>query len=291
MSTNREIDAVTGVETTGHEWDGIKELNKPLPRWWIWTFYATILWSIGYWIVYPAWPTLHGYTAGIWGYSQRAAVTAEVKAGKNTDIQKTNRELLEKTPLADVKKNAELLRFAIAGGKAAFAENCAPCHGRGAQGSTGYPNLADDDWLWGGTIEDIHKTLLVGIRAGNKQTRESAMPKFGIEKLLQPAQIELMADYVMSLSNLGPAPAADKGAPALFKAQCAQCHGEDGKGKMDQGAPNLTDPIWLYGKSRDQVVESIRTGRGGVMPAWAGRLDPITVKALAVYVHSLGGGK
>jgi len=284
-----EIDEVTGVATTGHEWDGIKELNKPLPKWWLLTFYVSIVWSIGYWIVYPAWPLANGYTKGIWDYSQRATVAAELQAGK--DAQAGMRDLLGKTPLADVRKNAELLRFANAAGAASFQTNCAPCHGRGAQGFVGYPNLNDDDWIWGGTVDEIHKTIEFGIRNGNEQARAIAMPRFGLDRMLDDGKIGDVAEYVLSLSGkAGDKAAAERGA-ATYKEQCTVCHGDDGKGKVDQGAPNLVDGIWLYGGSKAQVVESIRTGRGGSMPAWGPRLDAATVKSLAVYVHSLGGGK
>jgi cytochrome c oxidase cbb3-type subunit 3 len=289
VSTKREVDPVTGTETTGHEWDGLKELNKPLPAWWLYTFYATILWSIGYWVVYPAWPTFNDYTHGIWGYSQRSVVSSEVKAAQQA--QAGMRELLGKTPLRDVRQNAELLRFAMAGGAAAFQTNCAPCHGRGAQGAAGYPNLNDDDWMWGGDLEAIHKTILHGIRTGQKEARDSQMPRYGTDNLLQPNQIADVAAFVLSLSR--PAEdreAATRGAP-VYKEQCASCHGEQGRGNPELGAPNLTDGIWLYGGSKTAVVDSIRTGRGGMMPAWMGRLDAVTLKALAVYVHSLGGGK
>jgi cytochrome c oxidase cbb3-type subunit 3 len=288
MST-REVDHVTGVETTGHEWDGVKELNKPLPRWWVWTFYATIVWAIGYQIAYPAWPTLSGYTKGMLGHSQRAVVASEVSAAKAAQAQ--YREKLAATPLAQVKADADLLRFAIAGGAAAFQANCAPCHGRGAQGFAGYPNLNDDDWLWGGSIEDIHKTISFGVRSERKEARTSQMPRYGLDKLLDDKQISDSAEYVLSLTGKASDQAAVARGKTLFAEQCATCHGADGKGKQEQGAPNLTDAIWLYGDSRQAIVESIRTGRGGMMPAWAGRLDPETLKALAVYIHSLGGGK
>ncbi len=285
----RDIDAVTGVETTGHEWDGIKELNKPLPRWWLLTFYVSIIWAIGYWIAYPAWPTMTGYTKGVLGYSQRATVAADVAAGRAAQAG-----LLAKvaaTPLADIAKDPELQRFAVAGGAASFQTNCAPCHGRGAQGQVGYPNLNDDDWIWGGKIGDIEQTILYGIRSGHKKGRESQMPRFGLDNLLQPEQIADTAEYVLSLSGKSTDKAsADKGA-VTFKEQCATCHGDDGKGKIEQGAPNLTDSIWLYGGTKAAIVESIRTGRGGQMPAWVDRLDPATVKSLAVYVHGLGGGR
>ncbi len=285
----REIDEVTGVETTGHEWDGIKELNKPLPRWWLLTFYASIVWAIGYWVVYPAWPLANGYTKGIWNYSQRVEVASELKAG--LEAQAGMRALLDKTPLADVRKDPELLRFASAAGAAAFQTNCAPCHGRGAQGFTGYPNLNDDDWLWGGSVEEIHKTIQFGIRSGDERARASQMPKYGLEALLDDAQINDVAEYVLSLTKTSTDSAAATRGAAIFKEQCALCHGDDGKGKVEQGAPSLADGIWLYGGKKEQVVESIRTGRGGMMPAWAPRLDATTVKALAVYVHSLGGGQ
>lgn len=287
--SKKYVDEVTGVETTGHEWDGLQELNKPLPKWWLYTFYVCIVWAIGYMIVYPAWPTMNDYTKGIWGYSQRATVAAEVKAGK--DAQAALRTQIEKTPFAQIKSNPDLLRFAQAGGRAAFAENCAPCHGRGAAGGKGYPNLNDDEWIWGGKVEQVHETILYGIRSTEKKTRDSAMPKFGIDKLLDEKQINDAAEYVLSLTGkAGDKAAADRGAK-LFTEQCASCHGEKGQGNQELGAPSLTDAIWLYGSDKKDVFESIWTGRGGMMPAWTGRLDPVTIKSLAVYVHSLGGGK
>ena len=183
----RDVDEVTGIETTGHEWDGLKELNKPLPRWWALTFYATILWAIGYWVVYPAWPTLGGYTRGMLGYSQRATVADEVKAAQAA--QGTLRDQLAAASLEQIKREPDLLRFALAGGGAAFQANCAPCHGRGAQGFVGYPNLNDDDWIWGGTIEDIHKTITNGVRSDQKDARASQMPRYGLDKLLEDARV------------------------------------------------------------------------------------------------------
>lgn len=285
----REIDDVTGVETTGHEWDGIKELNKPLPKWWLFTFYATILWAAGYWIVYPAWPTINGYTRGWLNYSQRETVkqeVAEAQAGHGHFRQK-----LEQTPLDAIKLDADLYRFAMAAGAVAFQNNCAACHGRGAQGLTGYPNLNDDDWLWGGRLEDIHKTITVGIRSDHKESRASQMPRFGADKLLPDADISDVVEYVLSLSGKSADAAAISRSRKTFADQCASCHGADGKGNLELGTPNLTDPISLYGDSRQAVRESVSTGRGAMMPAWAGRLDPATLNALTVYVHGLGGGK
>ncbi len=289
MSDKREIDDVTGVETTGHAWDGIKELNKPLPKWWLMTFYVSIVWAIGYMIVYPAWPTLNGYTKGIWGYSQRAVVSEEIEGAKTA--QATFRTALEKTPLAEVKNDPDLLRFAMVGGAASFATNCAPCHGRGAQGFAGYPNLNDDDWLWGGSLADIEKTIHYGIRSGHKDSRIGDMPKYGIDGLLQPTEIDDAAEFVLSLTKRATDAAAAARGAKTFGEQCATCHGAEGKGNVELGAPNLTDDIWLYGGGKPAIVQSIATGRGGSMPAWHGRLDPVTLKSLAVYVHSLGGGK
>lgn len=290
MSDHHEIDHATGVPTTGHVWDGdLKELNKPLPKWWLYTFYATIIWSIGYWVAYPAWPSLTDYTKGMLGYSARASVTEEVQA--THAAQASYRKELAETPLDAVRSKPELLRFATASGAAAFGSNCAPCHGRGAQGGVGYPNLNDDDWIWGGKIEDIHKTIAVGIRSDHTDTRISEMPKFGIDQMLTPEQISDVAEHVLSLSGKSTdSAAAGKGA-TIFAEQCAACHGEKGTGNQEMGAPNLTDAIWLYGADKKDVIRSIETGRGGKMPAWAGRLDDVTVKALAVYVQSLGGAK
>ena len=287
--SRKEIDEVTGVETTGHEWDGIKELNKPLPRWWLWTFYATIIWSIGYWVLYPAWPTMAGYTQGVLGYSQRATVAEEVAAARAA--QGKFRDTLAATPLDQVKDDPELLRFAMAGGAAAFATNCAPCHGRGAQGFVGYPNLNDDEWLWGGSLEDIHTTIRFGIRSGHEEARDSQMPRFGLDGLLDNRQITDTAEYVLSLSGRATDNAAAGRGREVFAEQCVSCHGDDGKGNVGLGAPDLTDAIWLYGGTKTAVIESIRTGRGGQMPLWEGRLDPVTIKSLAIYDHSLGGGQ
>ncbi|MCH9765914.1 MAG: cytochrome-c oxidase, cbb3-type subunit III [Alphaproteobacteria bacterium] len=286
----KEIDQVTGTETTGHVWDDdLRELNKPLPRWWLYTLYATIIWAIGYWIAYPAWPLVNDYTKGVLGVSQRATVTQKIEDAKKA--QSSSWALLESTPLDQVSGNPELLRFASASGKAAFGENCAPCHGRGAQGFTGYPNLNDDDWIWGGTIDDIQTTILYGIRTDHEDARSSEMPKFGADEILDRKQIGDVTEYVLSLSNLSTNAESSARGKELYAAQCVACHGENGKGNTELGAPNIADSIWLYGSKKEDIMQTVHTGRGGKMPAWESRLDPLTVKALAVYVHSLGGGK
>jgi cytochrome c oxidase cbb3-type subunit 3 len=286
---SRQSDGATEVETTGHEWDGITELNKPLPKWWLYVFYATIIWSIGYWAVYPAWPLVSSYTKGWFGYSQREKVAEQLDQAKAAKAA-FRREIAE-SDLAVISANPELLSFALAGGEAAFGDNCAPCHGRGAQGGFGYPNLRDDSWLWGGSLDAIHQTITHGIRANDPDTRTSQMPAFGRMGLLNAAQVNDVAEFVMSLSGRADDhEAAERGAN-IFADNCSPCHGKDGKGNQTVGAPDLTDELWLYGGDKPTIAETIINARNGVMPAWGGRLDPETIKELAIYVHSLGGGQ
>ena len=290
MSEHQDIDHVSGRSTTGHEWDGIKELNTPLPRWWVLTFYATIVWAIGYWIVYPAWPLVTGYTTGVLHYTNRAAVAEDL--ARLEALRGEKLAVLGKASLPDIEKDPALLSLARARGKTVFADNCAPCHGSGAAGAKGYPNLNDDDWLWGGTLDQISQTIQFGARSGNGKAHEGQMLAFGRDGILKADQIVTVANYVRSLSGLSTAPGFDAAAgKRIFAENCASCHGDAGKGNLEFGAPNLTDQIWLYGSDEATIIETITNGRAGVMPAWTGRLDPITIKALTVYVHSLGGGK
>jgi cytochrome c oxidase cbb3-type subunit 3 len=290
MSEQR-IDPVTGTSTTGHEWDGLEELNTPLPRWWLWLFYLTIVWSIGYWIVYPAWPLVASHTKGLFQWNSRSAVVEDVAALKASRAGMESR--IAAATLQQIVEDSQLLAFARAQGRAAFADNCAACHGAGAAGAKGYPNLNDDDWIWGGKLEDIAQTIRHGVRSADDQTRSGpAMPAFGRDGILKLAEIEDVADYARSLSGLPTDPKADltRGAK-IFADNCAVCHKPDGSGDRSTGAPNLRDKIWLYGSSKAVIVEGLVNGRGGVMPAWSGRLDETTLKSLAVYVYSLGGGE
>lgn len=282
----KEVDTITGTETTGHEWDGIKELNTPLPKWWLYVFYATIVFSVIYMVFYPAVPSLSGYTRGLLNYSTREQLVqdlAEVRQARSTWLDR-----FEASTVEEIEQDPELLRYAMAGGHVIFADNCAPCHGAGGAGRPGYPVLADDVWLWGGSLDAIHQTLLYGIRSGHDDTRVSDMPAFGKDGLLQREEIGAVTDHVLALAGQGE---ANTQGAQIFEEQCAACHGEDGTGNPELGAPNLTTGIWLYGGSRQDIIAQVSNPRHGVMPAWSGRLSDAEIKQLTVYVHSLGGGQ
>lgn len=286
MTEHKDIDEHSGVETTGHEWDGLKELNHPAPRWWLWVFFVTVIWSIAYWIVYPAWPTLSGNTQGTAGWSSHQKLANDQKEILDRRGEYANQ--ITSHSLQEIENDPALYAFAIAGGKTMFKENCSACHGTGAQGGRGYPNLNDDDWLWGGTLEDIYHTIKVGIRSTHDDTRSSQMPAFGRDGILKPEQTAAVADHVLSLST-GKGN-SEEGA-ALFKQNCSACHGDAGQGNRQMGAPNLADAIWLYGGTKKDIASQVSNPRHGVMPTWESRLPDDTIKQLAIYVHSLGGGE
>lgn len=293
MSDNKkpEKDKFSGVETTGHEWDGIKELNNPAPRWWLLVFIICIIWSVGYWVVYPAWPTIEAHTKGAFGWTTKKELAESQK--ELLAIRGKFAGQLSATPLADISKDPQLFEYARQAGLAAFKQNCAACHGSGGQGGKGFPNLNDDDWLWGGKLDEIHTTLRVGIRSTHKDTRVSQMPSFGRDGILKHEEIEDVASYVEQLNKGDKAEqteARTRGAK-IFADNCAACHGNNGEGGRSVGAPRLNDAIWLYGGDKKSIVESITNAHAGVMPSWEGRLDDDTIKALAIYVHSLGGGE
>ena len=290
MAEGKRIDRETGTPTVGHEWDGIEELDTPMPRWWLWTLYATIVWAIGYTVVYPAWPMLEGATKGAWNWSSRDQLQAELQA--EAKRRRVTELALAQLPIERLPQDSRLLNAAVQGGAAAFKVNCVQCHGSGAAGTKGYPNLNDDDWLWGGDLKTIHQTLQHGIREpGNGETRVSMMPAFGRDGLLKADEITAVAAYVSTLSGAEKPTALSQQGASLFATNCAACHGSTGKGNRSLGAPNLSDQIWLYGGDRDSIAETITNSRGGIMPSWDRRLDPVTVKMLAAYVHSLGGGE
>jgi cytochrome c oxidase cbb3-type subunit 3 len=282
-------DELSGIDTTGHEWDGIRELDNPLPRWWLWIFYASILFAIGYWVVMPAWPSLTGYTKGVFGQSDRADVGRAMEA---LNAQRgAGAKVLKTASLQQIEQSPELQAYALAVGQSVFGDNCATCHGAGGAGGKGYPNLRDDIWIWGGALEDIHTTLQFGIRSEHPDTRLSQMPAFGRDGLLNAAQISDLTELVVSWSGRKADTAAVARATPLFAEQCSACHGVGAQGDPKQGAPNLTDGDWIYGADRTSISGQIHAGRGGVMPAWGQRFSPETLKALAVYVHANAGGQ
>ena len=283
------IDPATGMSTTGHSWDNIEELNFPLPRWWLWTFYATIVWAIGYWVVYPAWPLVSSYTTGTFGWHSRDAIIVDMDELKAKRAEQTTK--LASASLEQIRTDPNLLNIANAQAKVVFADNCATCHGDSGIGAKGgYPNLQDDDWLWGGTLEQIQATITDGARFSTDYGHQGSMTPFA--DVLKKEEISLLADYVRSLSGLPSEAKPDlEKAKQLFADNCAVCHGDDAKGNQELGSPNLTDGIWLYGSDKATIVETITKGRGNTMPAWKDRLDAETIKALTVYVHSFGGGK
>ena len=285
------------VETTGHVWDeDLEEWNNPLPRWWVWTFYATLVWGLIYTIAYPAWPLVDRATSGFLGYSSRAEVAADIDAVEQANA--SNMESLATIELASLSDNADLQNFAVNAGAAIFRANCSQCHGAGAAGvqASGYPNLLDDDWLWGGSIDEIAYTVSHGIR--NEQSydsRWSEMSAFG--EILEEEEIAQVVAYVRSISNQEADASLAAAGETVFLDNCASCHGDDGAGMRDLGAPNLTDAIWLYGGSEELLTETITYSRFGVMPAWneefrgASGLSMAEVNAVAAYVHQLGGGE
>ncbi|RWG06311.1 cytochrome-c oxidase, cbb3-type subunit III [Mesorhizobium sp.] len=286
--SSEHIDEISGIATTGHEWDGIRELNNPLPRWWVITFYITIAWALAYTIAYPAWPMISSATQGVLGFSSRNDVKNEMAAAETAKAQYV--AAIQAKSVSEISADNALREFAVAAGGAAFRVNCVQCHGSGAQGSTGFPNLNDDDWLWGGKTDQIQQTITHGIRfATDADTRQSEMTAFA--DVLKPDQIAEVSAYVASLSG----PVQDKNlvgpGAKVFADNCAACHGENAKGNRELGAPDLTDAIWLYGSSEAAIAAQVRAPHNGVMPAWGGRLGETTVKELAVYVHSLGGGE
>ncbi|MCY6381344.1 cytochrome-c oxidase, cbb3-type subunit III [Hoeflea prorocentri] len=286
--SEKQIDEISGVETTGHEWDGIKELNTPMPRWWVWTFYATIVWAVGYMIAYPAIPLINSATTGLLGYSSRANVDRDIAAAKADQSQYLDR--IAQMPVEEISGHPDLLQFAVAGGSAAFKVNCVQCHGSGAQGSPGYPNLNDDGWLWGGDINAIYDTIAHGVRwEADDDSRFSDMPVYA--DLLEPGEIRQVAAYVYGLSGTPSDPALAEAGATIYAEQCAACHSDDGTGDVEFGAPNLADAIWLYGGTEDEIAQQVANPQHGVMPGWADRLGDPVIKQLAVFVHSLGGGQ
>ena len=278
------IDELTGRQTMGHEFDGIEELNTPMPRWWLWTFYLTILWGIGYTIAYPAWPIVSGATEGLLGYSTRAEVTADIADHEMSNVALVTE--LNAVDLTAFDPQSDLHRYAVARGASVFRAQCSQCHGSGAAGAVGYPNLLDNDWLWGGTLEEVAYSVRHGIRnETDGDARYSQMPAF--DDMLEPSEIEALVTFVPTLADAD----WDSAGAVVYADNCASCHGERGLGDRSLGAPNLADAIWLYGGDSASLAQTITNARFGVMPAWGQRLSEEDVRAVSTYVHSLGGGE
>jgi cytochrome c oxidase cbb3-type subunit III len=289
VPTKIEKDVVTGQETTAHEWDGLRELNTPLPKWWIYVLYATIAWAAVWFVLYPSVPWVNGYFHGVLGYSQRAAVNEDVLAVMAQRAVTMDR--IKALSFGEIRKDPQLMAAAQISGRIAFADNCQPCHAAGGGGQPGYPALAAGAWIWGGTLDAIQQTITHGIRSGDSAAHESQMPRFGTDGVLKPSEIQQVADYVMTLYG-NATPGVDVAAGRkLFVENCAVCHGDAGQGDRAKGAPRLASRVHLHGDDRATVVAQITTPRMGVMPAWNTRLDAATIKSLTLYVHSLGGGE
>lgn len=296
MAGTPERDAISGQSTTGHEWDGIRELNTPLPKWWVYVFYVCIIWSVGYWVVYPSWPTQNGVLRGAWDWNARSALQVELDQAQAAHQSEIN--AIRAASVQEIAANKDLMNYAMRGGEVLFKENCVPCHQSGGAGALSFPTLADDEWIWGGDLDSIQTTLMYGIRSDlSDQTRLSEMPKFG--DFLSDEEITAVSGYVKGMSQGNVQAGAGQ---EVYVANCAACHSSDGMspvsdGNPMMGAPALGNNVWLYagpgGEMTQAMIESqVRNPKHSVMPAWGGRLDPETdIKMLAVYVHALGGGQ
>lgn len=278
-----------GKPTAELEWDGIRKLDMPPPRWWVLTFWACFLFALAWWVLYPSWPGTRSYFPGLLGYDQRAVVADQVAAAE-ADRAWASAEIGQIARLDQVRSNPQLLQYAVTAGGVAFANNCAPCHGLGGAGQGFFPSLADDDWIWGGSLEEIQHTITHGVRNGGDEARDSEMPRFGVDQILTREQIADVTEYVLSLSGRAEDTEAAARGEAVFVENCVACHGEGGVGMVELGAPALNDAIWLYGDDQASIAAQIHNPRHGVMPAFGARLDETTLKMLTIYVHSLGGG-
>jgi len=283
-----EKDAHSGMNTTGHEWDGLRELNTPLPKWWLYTWFACIAWAVCMCLLYPSIPGIRGYWHGLLGYSTR--VEAMQGLAEIHTVHADAMAAIGAKPIEQVAADPKLLETALQSGRITFANNCQPCHGQNGTGRIGYPALGDDVWLWGGKLTDIETTITHGIRSTDPAARQSLMPAFG-DGALKPAEIQQVANYVGAWWGVLPAGTDTSAGAKIFTENCASCHGDKGQGSHDFGAPPLNAHIHLYGGTRDAIVAQVTHPRAGVMPNWSPRLDTATIRSVAVYVHSLGGGE
>jgi cytochrome c oxidase cbb3-type subunit 3 len=289
MPTKIEKDAYSGTDTTGHEWDGIRELNTPLPKWWLYVFVATVIWAAGWFLLYPSIPYGTGYWHGLLGYSSRADAMAGVAAMH--DEHAAAMRQIATLPIADVARDTKLMETALTAGRSTFAINCQPCHGPNGSGRLGYPALGDDVWIWGGKLADIETTITHGVRSADADARQSQMPAFAADGILKPEQIQAVADYVGQWWGVVPAGTDVAAGAQVYAENCVACHGEKGEGVREMGGPPLNSKVHLYAGTRDAIVAQVTHPKLGVMPNWNTRLDPATIKSVALFVHSLGGGE
>jgi cytochrome c oxidase cbb3-type subunit III len=282
----QERDPESGWMTTGHEWNGITELNTPVPKL-VWFFLiVTALFSVGYWLLMPAFPLWSTFTKGLLGADDRAAVTAAVKQA-TADRAGWADQIAAKS-YAEIERDPRLMAAVRESGRALFGDNCSVCHGREAKGGRGFPNLTRSSFLWGNAPEAIAETIKVGINSTNPNSRVSQMPAFGRDHVLERPDMENVVAYVLSLSGAKASVGNAEAGKTVFTATCAVCHGPDGKGKTDVGAPNLTDRTWIHGGDEASIYNDVWGGLQGQMPSWEGRLSPIERKILALYIVDLG---
>ncbi len=278
-------DGFTGYLTTGHEWNGIKELNTPVPRLVYFFLALAFLFSVGYWLLMPAWPLGVTYTKGLLGIDQRNVVAASLKeAAADRDVWTRK---IQSESYAAIQSDAQLMAVVRETGHALFGNNCAACHGIDAKGGPGFPNLTTSSWLWGSKPEDIFNTIRVGINSGHPDTHVSQMPAFGRDGMLPRADILKVIAYVYSLSHPNAKdvdPKTAEAGKAIYAANCVACHGEDAKGNPELGAPNLTDQFWIYGGNLEAIDATVWGGRQGRMPTWEGRLSELDRKILTLYL-------
>jgi len=285
-------DPVTGEKTTGHEWNGIEELDTPVPRGVLIFLILTHVFAVLWWVLMPTWPLGDTYTKGLLQTDQYKEVEARLVEAQTERAAWMER--IESSSLAAIQADPELMSIVRSSGHQLFGDNCAVCHGTDGSGLANYPDLTDDEWLWGGDVETIAETMRIGINAEHPESRFAQMPSFGRDGILDRDQVNLAANYVYSLSN--PEFVTRENVDAIragrevFVANCSVCHGEDARGNRQLGAPNLTDDNWLYGGELSAIVRSVHGGRQGHMPTWDERLTDAEIKILALYVHSLGGG-
>ncbi|MEM1298913.1 MAG: cytochrome-c oxidase, cbb3-type subunit III [Pseudomonadota bacterium] len=278
-----EFDEVSGRNTTGHEWDGIKELDTPVPWPTRWALWLTILFAIGYWLLYPAWPVFSDFTRGALGYSSRELVLEKV--ANAADSQADTLAVLVDGNLEELAGDPEVhAQFEHAAG-VLYRDNCAMCHGRDLKGQKGFPNLTDGHWLWSGLPEEIEYTLQVGINSGHEDERAAEMLAFGAQGILEKADVRAVTHHVLAISGQEHDGELASTGATIFEENCAGCHGDDGEGGYEIGAPSLIDEAWIYGGSREAIYRTIWSGRRGVMPFWSGRLTDAEIRKLALYVH------